>query len=925
MKVLNCAFEDFPSLIKHLENHNFFSEPNLLIQFFDGRNDELLFQEMAETLSSLLPQATVLGVTTAGEILDGKMLEHSVTLSICAFTSTKLIPLYSPTCDFHGGQTVIHSLPKEGIKAAIFFSEGLQGAPEEFLKGIDSTQINLIVAGGAAADYGRFSKTLIALNHQVFTHGVVGVAFDNPHLNILNHWKLNWNPIGKPMVVTKVKNNTIYELDSQPILDVVRHYFGEDVIEHLPASIVKFPLVKTENGVNIARGTIAATENALVFGGNFEEGDKVRFSIANIDAIVENNDSRLLQKPEVLWIYSCMGRKAFAGKILEGEFQLTNPLRTTSGFFSYGEFFRTPNSSQMLNFTTTIFALSEQETMETLPIPESFTLDEKHQNTAIMSRLTNAVVEELEQTIKTLDAYKIALDANSIVSRTNTQGIITYVNDLFVEISGYSREELIGRSHNIVRHPQMGDSVFKDLWQTIQQGKIWKGLVINKAKSGDAYYVDTTIVPLFDENKNIVEYISTRNDLTKIIKQEKQIQQQTTDALTNLPNRIKLFEEIEVSENPLIALFNINGFSEINRFYGFESGNALLKEFASIIHELIVPLSYRLYKLDADNFIIFTDKQDTEVFCHEIEQIILTIHKHEFLSELQGISARMSVGIATGKLQILSRSEDALKQARLKNCDWFMSNEKEEAIHVQNFQMLHTLKQAIENDRIVPFYQAVVNLKTGRITKYESLMRLVNEQGKIYTPYFFLEVAKKSKYYATLTRIMIEKTFRDFQDRDEGIAINLSVEDIEDSETVKFLKNAVVGFPEPSRITFELTETEAIKDYQMITTFIKEVKMLGVKIAIDDFGSGYSNFAYLARFNADILKIDGTIIKEIATDSNSYQITAAINDFAKRLGMRTVAEFVFNEQTNAIIEALDIDFAQGYYYAEPLPIEKLPL
>ena len=429
----------------------------------------------------------------------------------------------------------------------------------------------------------------------------------------------------------------------------------------------------------------------------------------------------------------------------------------------------------------------------------------------------------------------------------------------------------------------------------------------------------------FEFASGSVEYISTRNDLTKIIKQEKQIQQQTTDALTNLPNRIKLFEEIEVSENPLIALFNINGFSEINRFYGFESGNALLKEFASIIHELIVPLSYRLYKLDADNFIIFTDKQDTEVFCHEIEQIILTIHKHEFLSELQGISARMSVGIATGKLQILSRSEDALKQARLKNCDWFMSNEKEEAIHVQNFQMLHTLKHAIENDRIVPFYQAVVNLKTGRITKYESLMRLVNEQGKIYTPYFFLEVAKKSKYYATLTRIMIEKTFRDFQDRDEGIAINLSVEDIEDSETVEFLKNAVVDFPEPSRIVFELTETEAIKDYQMITTFIKEVKMLGVKIAIDDFGSGYSNFAYLARFNADILKIDGTIIKEIATDSNSYQITAAINDFAKRLGMRTVAEFVFNEQTNAIIEALDIDFAQGYYYAEPLPIEKLPL
>lgn len=924
MKVFNCVFEDFSSLIIQIKSHAFASEENLLVQFFDGRNNEQLFEEMAQKLSTLLPNATILGVTTAGEIFDGKMLENSVTLSFCAFTHTRLIPLSSPTCDFHGGQAIINSLSKKSIKAAIFFSEGLEGAPEEFLKGIDSTQTKLIVAGGAAADYGRFSKTFISLNHQIFSHGVVGVAFDNANLNILNHWKLNWNPIGKPMIVTKVKNNTIYELDSKPILDIVRHYFGDDVVEHLPASIVKFPLIKTENGVNIARGTIAVTEDALVFGGNFQEGDKVRFSIANIDAIVENNDSRLLQKPEVLWIYSCMGRKAFAGKILEGEFQLSNPLGTTSGFFSYGEFFRTPNSSQMLNFTTTIFALSEQEHMETLPVSKSISLDEKHQNTAVMSRLTNAVVDELEQAIKTLDAYKIALDANSIVSKTDTKGNITYVNDLFIKISGYSREELIGHSHNIVRHPDMHNSTFKELWKTIKKGQVWQGMIINKTKSGDAYYVDTTIVPLFDENKNIIEYISTRNDLTKIINQQQKINQQTTDNLTHLPNRIKFFEDLSLAKNPLVALLNIDGFGEINRFYGFESGNTLLKEFAATLHQMLSSLGYALYKFDADNFVIFSNEENVEIFCKNIEHIIFKIHEYEFLSELQGITTRISVGIATGEVQILSRAEDALKQARLKNCNWFLSNEKEEALHIQNFQMLTTLKHAIENDRIVPYYQAIVNVKNRRITKYESLIRLIDENGKVYTPYFFLEVAKKSKYYSTLTRIMIEKTLLDFLSRKESVAINLSVEDIEDKETVKFLKNAVMNFPHPSRITFELTETEAIKDYQIITTFIKEFKALSVQIAIDDFGSGYSNFAYLAQFNANILKIDGTIIKEIGVDSNSYQIAAAINDFAKRLGMQTVAEFVFNEETDDIVKELKIDFAQGYYHAQPLPIEKLP-
>ena len=132
------------------------------------------------------------------------------------------------------------------------------------------------------------------------------MAFENASLKILNHWKLNWNPIGKPMVVTKVLNNTIFELDKTPIFEVVRHYFGDDVVAHLPSSIVKFPLIKTEKGVYIARAPVAVTENALVFGGNFNTGDRVRFGIANVDEIVENNDARLLLKPEVVWIYSCM-------------------------------------------------------------------------------------------------------------------------------------------------------------------------------------------------------------------------------------------------------------------------------------------------------------------------------------------------------------------------------------------------------------------------------------------------------------------------------------------------------------------------------------------------------------------------------------------------------------------------------------------
>lgn len=924
MKVLNMVFEDFHTLQKCFDENGFTKDENLLVQFFDGRNDEQLFEMMAKELTARLPHATILGVSTAGEILNGEMLEQSVTLSLCAFSKTKLIPLHSTACSYTSGHMIATKIPPTA-KAAIFFSEGLHGEPEEFLRGINDTRKNLIIGGGSAADYDRFSRTLIALNERIFQHGIVGVAFENPQLHILNHWKLNWNPIGKKLMVTKVAKNIIYELDHKPIIDVVRHYLGDEVVAKIPSSIVKFPLLKTENGVNIARAPIGLTsDNALIFTGNFNEGDFVRIGFPHIDAILETNSSMLCQKPEVFWIYSCMGRKAFAGKILENEFHLYDALGTTAGFFSYGEFFKTPKSTQMLNLTTTVFALSEQERLEDLPLPKLQELDDTHQSLAMMSHLTNAVVEELEHAIKTLDSYKIALDANSIVSKTDTKGIITYVNDLFVKISGYSKEELVGKSHRMVRHPDVPSSTFKEMWETIKQGNVWQGFIINKAKSGEPYYVDTTIVPIFDENRQIIEYISTRNDLTKIIKQQQQITKQTTDALTHLPNRIKLFEDITTATTPIIALINIDNFGEINRFYGFESGNNLLKEFAQSLLTYLLPTKYTLYKLEADNYVILGEEEETQKFCQQIEDLIAHVHAYRFLAEVQGISARISVGIAFEKHQILSRAEEALKHARARNMEVMLSTEKEEAIHQQNFNMLRILKNAIEYNRIVPYYQAIVHLKSNKITKYESLIRLIDEDGTLYTPYAFLEVAKKSKYYSALTRIMIEKTLFDFKHRTESVAINLSVEDIEDPQTVLFLEDAIKHFPEPSRITFELTETEAIRDYRIIIAFMKAFKALGVQIAIDDFGSGYSNFAYLSQFNANILKIDGTIIKTITTDPNAFQIAAAINDFAKRLAMQTVAEFVFDEATHESVKALEIDFAQGYYHAMPLPIEHLP-
>ncbi len=927
MKATSIDFTSLQNLKNYINENSFASEKSLLVQFFDGRCDEKLFRELTEQLHTMLPNAVILGTSTSGEIMDGKIFEGKTILSFCVFQKTKLIPLSSLNCNYESGVSLANKIPPT-CKTVIFFTEAIKSEPEKFLKGIDSLCPELIVSGGLAGDNDHFENTYISLNGQLFKTGVVGVALDNEKLHVLNQWKLNWNPIGKPMIITRADGKVIYELDNKPVFDVISFYFGDKAVINLPWSMKRFPLVKTEDGVHVARDIInISNDGGLICAGSFLVGEKVRFCIADVRAIVNSTNDKLSYDSEALWIYSCAGRKNFVGTPLENELRSYISQSKTCGFFTYGEFFKAPNtnSSKLLNMTTTILALSEEEELRVLP---SCMFDEDNtqsDNPEALTHFLKTTTDELGQSIRALDGYKKMLDISSIISKTDNFGKITYVNNLFLEVSGYTREELIGRHFFFISHGDVPKATLSHIWATVQKGEIWKGFMTNRAKSGRPYYVKLTVMPIFDDDGKIIEHIFSRTDLTKIIMQQELLKEQmNVDALTKLPNKNKLFSAITVSTDPIIALLNIENFSDINLFYGIASGDKLLQEFATKLISLLPRTSYLLYKLEADNFVIFSSTGEVGTFCRFIEDLIEKIHKEQFLKDVQCVSIRVSAGIAKDKQQLLPRAEGALRRARANKLMWFLSDEEEIVRYQQNFKILNTLKYAIDNKKVIPYYQAIVDMQTKKIAKYESLMRISDEKGTIYTPDAFLKVAQKSKYYLALTRIVIEKALGDFSSRTEGININLSAEDIEDAPTVEFLKNAIKNFPEPARITLEIIETEAIRDYLTVIGFIQEFKELGIKIAIDDFGSGYSNFAYLVQFKADILKIDGTLVKNISKDANSFQVVAAINDFARRLGMQTVAEYVFDSSTNDMVDALLIDYAQGYYYSKPLPIENLP-
>jgi len=266
----------------------------------------------------------------------------------------------------------------------------------------------------------------------------------------------------------------------------------------------------------------------------------------------------------------------------------------------------------------------------------------------------------------------------------------------------------------------------------------------------------------------------------------------------------------------------------------------------------------------------------------------------------------------------------ALQAAKNDNKDYLVFFDELDNINEYKNNMIWTkkLKYALANDNIIVYYQPLINNQTLEVDKYECLVRMIDED-KVISPFFFLDISKKSNQYAKITKVVIEKSFKEFENLPFEFSVNVSYDDIEDPNFIIFIKEQLEKHDVATRVVFEILEDEGIKDYNVLIDFIDKVKSYGCKVAIDDFGSGYSNFEHLLKMNIDFLKIDASLIKNIATDENSYKVTKTIIDFAKNLNLKTIAEFVENKEIFDIVKDLGTDYSQGYYFSAPISVPNI--
>jgi len=539
-----------------------------------------------------------------------------------------------------------------------------------------------------------------------------------------------------------------------------------------------------------------------------------------------------------------------------------------------------------------------------------------------------SMVTNIREYTVLLERYKHSVDESAIVVRMNPEGNITYVNDEFCRLSGYSQEDSLGSSIFVICHPDADENQCEKIMETARAKKIWKGNLQNQRKNGGAYYVRATVVPILDEQDNIIELISIQQDISQVIEQQEQIVRQTMDATTGLYNRVKLEEDIAHIESPKFAIISIDHYSVIKDYYGWESGQKILKEVADLFLSVRTFKNISIYKLAGSDFALLGDESfDMDLFHGVCRTILEKINKYPIQLGDNTLHIGASAGLTSDKDHLLSYAGLALEHAQETRHLTVIYEETENLVQSfeNNLVWTQKLNLALNENRIVLFVQPILNTATLKIEKYECLVRMIDDDGgKVISPFFFLDIAKKSKLYHQITKQVISIAFDTFsQVADVDFSINLSLEDLLHVPTIQFLKSKLDETGLASRFVLEIVESEGIENFNEVSSFVADMKSRGCKIAIDDFGSGYSNFAYLMRLNVDYIKIDGSLIKAIDHDANSQIITSTILDFSQQLEIETVAEFVHNQAVLDHVQNLGIDYVQGFHLGEPEPIETL--
>ncbi len=570
-------------------------------------------------------------------------------------------------------------------------------------------------------------------------------------------------------------------------------------------------------------------------------------------------------------------------------------------------------------------------------------LDEQKQVLGTVGFARN--ISERKQTEEALKLAALVFDNSSeAMLVTDANNIILNVNTAFMRMTGYSREEVIGKDPKILGSGEQSPAFYQAMWQSINATGSWHGELINKRKSGETYIEEIVINTIFDDHGQPQRRVALFSDITHRKQTEEQIWQQANfDPLTGLPNRSLLRERMELEikkaqrakQRFAVLFIDLDRFKEVNDTLGHEMGDELLQQAAQRLLACVRNTD-TVARLGGDEFTIILGELDTvdspeRVVKQLVEQLSLPFTlQHEQVYVSASIGVTLFPDDAQTLSQLLKNADQAMYAAKNsgRNCYSFYTPSMQATL-IARAAMLNDLRSAMVKQEFKLVYQPIVELATGQVYKAEALIRWQHPERGLVSPAEFVPLAEDSGLINDIgdwvfhTAAQQVTMWRQSLHPEFQISINKSPVqflDVNHQPADWILHLHQAGLPGQA-IVVEITEGLLLEASEKTAEHLLVFRDAGVQVAIDDFGTGYSALSYLNKFDIDYLKIDQSFVRNLHAESSDFVLCEAIIVMAHKLGLKVIAEGVETEMQRDLLASIACDFGQGYLFARPMPAE----
>ncbi|MDF1589718.1 MAG: EAL domain-containing protein [Gammaproteobacteria bacterium] len=541
------------------------------------------------------------------------------------------------------------------------------------------------------------------------------------------------------------------------------------------------------------------------------------------------------------------------------------------------------------------------------------------------------------------------LELNSRVFHSGNEGImitdahnkIVSVNNAFSIISGYSSDELIGQTPQILKSNRHDDTFFKKMWTSLHDIGLWHGEIWNKNKAGQIYPGWLSISVIRDKNNNIINYVAMHSDMSEYKAAEDKIKYLAHfDALTNLPNRTLLQDRANVAlanakrnKTSMALLFiDLDRFKNINDSLGHGIGDELLKLLAQRLLEELRDVD-TVSRTGGDEFIAILPNTNSKGAVKVADKLLKSIAQVFEFGNHQ-LNVTLSIGIALypdngDNFDDLSRNADtALYRAKHNGRNRYQFFNDEMYLQAKKVQQVENgLRTAIEKDELVLYYQPQVDTMTGKIVGAETLIRWMHPNWGFVPPGDFIQIAEESGMIITIGDWVLRTAIKQLAMWKKAglplvsLSVNVSQPEFRQHHFADKVEALLTQFDINAEfLELEITESIAAVNITETIAILQDINARGIKLSIDDFGTGYSSLSYLKQFKVDKLKIDQSFIREIRSQHDDNPIVQSIIDLATNLGLKTIAEGVETEAQLSYLRDKQCDQIQGYLFSKPLAI-----